>query len=216
MRKRALWWGWLGVIVALVGCAARPTEQFLLGDALVREDFRQPYAWRERVGEEFGILFRVEDGAYRARSQQQGFIAGLNGQRHTNVVIEVETTQLSDAINNAYGVMCRASGNNDGDGYYFLISGDGYFSVRRGMTERVDGLVDWTTTSAVNQFRGINRIRAVCIDDYLALYVNGQFLAEARDSRYTDGYAGLTAAVVRGGTVDIAFDDLTIWAARLE
>lgn len=112
-------------------------------------------------------------------------------------------------------MLCRASANNDGDGYYFLISGDGYYSIRRGATERVDGLIDWAQTDVVNQNRGLNRIRAVCIGDYLALYVNGQFLAETRNSRYTRGYAGLTAAVVDGGAVDIAFDDLSIWSAQL-
>ena len=112
-------------------------------------------------------------------------------------------------------MLCRASANNDGDGYYFLISGDGYYSIRRGATERVDGLIDWTQTDVVNQNRGINRIRAVCIGDYLALYVNGQFIADTHDTRYTDGYTGLTAAVAEDGAVDITFDDLTIWAARL-
>ncbi|MBK8029721.1 MAG: hypothetical protein IPK17_09460 [Chloroflexi bacterium] len=124
-------------------------------------------------------------------------MSGLNAERHTDVVIEVETTQLSDDRNNAYGVLCRASTSNDGDGYYFLISGDGYFSIRRGATERVDGLIDWTQTNVVNQDRGINRIRAVCIGDYLALQVNGQFIADTHDTRYAEGYAGLHGR--RGG-----------------
>ncbi len=205
----------LSALGLLVGCTARPTEQFILNEALLRENFDEGYAWRGRIAEGYGIDFRIEDGTYRAYSEQAGFVSGLNVERHTDVVIEVETTQLSDYRNNAYGVLCRASSNNDGDGYYFLISGDGYYSIRRGATERVDGLIDWTQTDVVNQDRGINRIRAVCVGDYLALYVNGQFIAETRDSRYTDGFAGLTAAVADGGAADIAFDDLTIWSAQL-
>ena len=71
----------------------------------------------------------------------------------------------------------------------------------------------WTRTDAIQQGRGINRIRIVCVDDYLALYVNGQFVAEARDSLFASGYAGLTAAVPEGGEVDVRFDDLVIRAA---
>ena len=215
MRSAALLLSAFGLIVGLIGCAAQPSEQFLLHEVLLRESFDQGYAWRGRMAEGYGVDFRIEDGVYRAYSEQAGFVSGLNAERHTDVVIEVETTQLSDDRNNAYGVLCRASANNDGDGYYFLISGDGYYSIRRGATERVDGLIDWTQTDVVNQNRGINRIRAVCIGDYLALYVNGQFIADTRDTRYAQGYAGLTAAVVEDGAVDIAFDDLTIWAARL-
>jgi hypothetical protein len=205
------------LIGLVVGCAPQPSEQVTRQTPpLLREQFDQAYAWRPRLAEAYGIDFRVEGGAYRARSAQTGFVSGLNADLHTDVVIEVETTQLSDERNNAYGVLCRASPNNDGDGYYFLISGDGYASIRRGVTERVEGLVDWAQTGSVNQDRGVNRIRAVCVGDYLALYVNDQFVAETRDRRYSEGYAGLTAAVAEGGTVDVAFDDLTIWAARLD
>ncbi len=215
MRSAALLLSAFGLIVGLIGCTAQPSEQFILQEALLRESFEQGYAWRGRIAEGYGVDFRIEDGAYRAYSEQAGFVSGLNAERHTDVVIEVETTQLSADRNNAYGVLCRASTNNDGDGYYFLISGDGYYSIRRGATERVDGLIDWTQTNVVNQNRGINRIRAVCIGDYLALYVNGQFIADTHDTRYAEGYAGLTAAVVEGSAVEIAFDDLTIWSAQL-
>lgn len=218
MRNPALWViGMTFAVGLLMGCAPKPSEQISLNmPPLLHEEFEQAYAWRSRLGEAYGIDFRVEAGVYRARSAQAGFVSGLNAAQHTDVVIEVETTQLSDFRDNAYGVLCRASPNNDGDGYYFLISGDGYFSIRRGVTERVEGLVDWTQTGVVNQNRGINRIRAACIGDYLALYVNDQFIAEARDARYREGYAGLTAAVAAGGTIDIAFDDLTIWSAELQ
>ncbi len=204
------------LIGMIVGCAPQPSVQFVLDEPLLRENFDTDYSWRSRLSQANGIDFRVLDGAYRARSAQAGFVSGLNTQTHSDVMIDVEATQLSDFRNNAYGVVCRADVNNDGDGYYFLISGDGYYSIRRGITEQVEGLVDWAQTGVVNQDRGINRIRAVCIGDYLALYVNGQFIAEARDSRYSEGYAGLSAAVADGGTVDISFDDLNIWSARAE
>ena len=73
----------------------------------------------------------------------------------------------------------------------------------------------WTYSDAIQQGRSINRIRAVCVGDYLALYVNGQFVAEICDSYFNRGYAGLTAAVPEGGEVDVTFDDLTITSASL-
>jgi hypothetical protein len=76
-------------------------------------------------------------------------------------------------------------------------------------------IIQWTPTDAIQQGKSINRIRIVCVEDYLALYVNGEFVAEARDDLYRSGYAGLTAAVPEGGEVDVRFDDVVIRAATL-
>ncbi|MBE2269452.1 MAG: hypothetical protein IAE80_14550 [Anaerolinea sp.] len=215
MSLRAIW-GVFAVLMALAACAPTASARYILSDTIQREDFDAGYVWEDRINRADGVEFRVEDGTYRARTIQTGFVAALNAQTHTDVVIEVETTQLSDFRNNAYGILCRADPSNNGNGYYFLISGDGYFSLRRGVAERVESLIEWTRARAINQDRGINRLRAVCIGDYLALYINGTFVGEARDSRYASGFAGLTAAVAEGGQADISFDDLTIWSARVE
>jgi hypothetical protein len=130
-------------------------------------------------------------------------------------VIEVETTQLSTYRNNAYGVMCRAAPTDNSNGYYFLISGDGSYTIRRGAVDQVHALIPFTPSDAIRQDKGINRIKAVCIGDYLALYVNDTFIAETRDDYFHRGYTGLTAAVVTGGDVDISFDDLQVWVATL-
>lgn len=95
MRTAALLLSAVGLIVGLTGCMAQPSEQFILNEALLRESFDQGYAWRGRIAEGYGVDFRIEDGAYRAYSEQAGFVSGLNVERHTDVVIDVETTQLS-------------------------------------------------------------------------------------------------------------------------
>ncbi len=79
-----------------------------------------------------------------------------------------------------------------------------------GEGDSVSPLVDWTDSSKINQGQTTNTIVAVCIDNYLALYVNGDFLAESTDSSYTSGFAGFAAAAFEGGSTDVAFDDLTI------
>lgn len=200
-------------------CAActppQPTEHIVLGEVLLEEDFSNPQIWEHYVDPNLNVDFRVEDGMYRARASDGGFIWALNAQMHSDVVIQVDTQQISEYANNAYGVMCRAAPANNGDGYYFMIGGDGAYTIRRGSLDRINALIEWSYTDAIQQGRSINRIRAVCIGDYLALYVNGQFVAEIRDSYFNRGYAGLTAAVPEGGEVDVTFDDLTITAASL-
>ncbi len=205
----------VGLIAMLSGCQAQPSVRYALGEVLLEEGFSESFAWESYVNADQHVDFRVLDGVYRTRVSNTGFIWGLNSQAHGDVVIEVESTQLSEFRNNAYGVMCRAATSNNGDGYYFLISGDGMYSIRRGAVDQIAPLIEWRHTSAVRQGQAINRIRAVCVGDYLALHVNDQFVAETRDSRYREGFAGLSAAVAQGGSVDVAFDDLTIWSAAL-
>ena len=213
------WLTWCGAVVALAvvaGCQARPSETVDVGETLQTVRFDHDFEWENYSNQEQKVEFAVENGAYHARAWDGGFMWTLNSSVHTDVVIQADAEQLSDYADNAFGLMCRASPSNNGDGYFFFISGDGYFTLRRGASKEVLPIIPWTRTDAIQQGRGINRIRIVCVDDYLALYVNGQFVAEARDSLFASGYAGLTAAVPEGGEVDVRFDDLVIRAATLE
>lgn len=207
--------GLLLACLLLAACAATPSEKFALGDVLQQVDFSEPYQWEAYVNADQNVNFEIEDGMYRARAWDGGFMWTIRPPLETDVVIEVETTQLSEYRTNAYGVMCRAAPTGNSNGYYFLISGDGYFTIRRGAVDEVKALIPFTPSDAIRQDKGINRIRAVCIGTYLALYVNDSFVAETHDDYYHQGYTGLTAAVVEGGDVDIAFDDLTVWQASL-
>ncbi len=99
-----------------------------------------------------------------------------------------------------------------GDGYLFLLQGNGTFAIMRSRDRDLTPLVDWKASDAIHQGPGENHIRAICAGDYLALYVNDQFLGDATDSTYARGQVGMAAsAATRLGT-QIAFDNLTISA----
>ncbi len=203
------------MILLLASCEAKATKTVMLGDVLSEVDFSHSYDWEQYSNEDQHVDFRIEDGAFRAHAWDNGFIWALNSEAHTNVVIQADTRQLSTYANNAYGLMCRAAPTNNGDGYYFFISGDGHYTIRRGATDMIRGLIKWEPSGAIQRGQAINRIRIVCVDDYLALYVNGEFVAELYDDRYQRGFAGITAAVPESGDVDVVFDDLIIWEASL-
>ncbi len=200
------------IFLALAGCGGSGQKP-ILGNVLLSESFSEPGAWETYLDNSAEL--QVLDGVYRITTGSEGYIWGLNEQLHNDVVIEVETNQLSAHENNAYGIMCRADVSNNGDGYYFLISGDRFYSIAKGEGPEVLPLVDWTKSNTINGGRARNTIRAVCIGDYLALYVNDKLLAETNDGTYTSGYAGLSATAFEAGDSDIAFDNLTIWEASL-
>jgi len=197
-------------LLFLVGCAS-PAMEPVLGDVQVSESFDEVAAWESF--EDTNISLLVQDGAYHIKVDDQGYIWGLNDQAHTDVVIEVTASQLSSFENNGYGVMCRADTANNGDGYYFLVSGDGYYSIRRGTGDDVVEIIDWTSHGAINKGTASNKIKAVCIGDYLAIYINDKFIAETNDLTYSDGYTGFAAATFESGNTEVAFDNLTIWNA---
>lgn len=99
---------------------------------------------------------------------------------------------------------------NNGDGYLFLVEGTGRFAIMRARGRNVTALVDWTSSDAIRKAPAQNSIRAVCMGNYLALYVNGQFMADATDDTYNEGQVGLVGASASRLGLTVDFDNLTV------
>lgn len=193
---------------------ASPTVTYQLGDLLYRNDFDDPRTW-----ESFGYLqtqFGISQGVYTAISPGGGYIAVSNDHLHDNAVLEVTAEQFSTQENSSYGIICRANPQQNSVGYYFLISASGRYGVRIGETDRVKVLVPWTAHPAINRGTATNHLRAVCLDDYLAFYVNDQFLVEARYDWLTSGNMALVVNSPDSVEIAVQFDSVTIHQAQLQ
>jgi hypothetical protein len=204
-------------ICLLVGCTgslSQPTRGLSVGDALLDATFESASGWTTYTVDAGSVS--ITEGGYRIQARQPKLVFGLHSLQAADVIVEAEAYVLSDYDKGIYGVLCRV--NSDGRGYYFLISANGNFSIRRMGNQRDDALVAWQGTSAIYTGKRLNRIRAVCVGDYLALYVNGTFVAEARDTLYHAGYIGVTAALppraAVGAVMDIAVDTVRVWEAE--
>ncbi len=135
---------------------------------------------------------------------------GIGDQSFSDVDIEVEAAQVlaPGNNNNDYGVMCRAQDN--GDGYYLLISGDGNYSILLGNGDNYSTLVDWQESSAINTGNATNQLRAVCNGSSFDLYVNGKHLASAQDDTFSSGAIALTATSYESDGTEVHFDNLTV------
>lgn len=201
------------LMLLLAACEAEPTHEPVVGEAMLSQTFDSADAWEIYSSENSDL--KVVDGVYQIEINDAGYIWGQNELKTEDVIIEVTTNQLSDFDDNGYGIICRSDANNNGDGYYFLISGDGYASIRKGEGADVPALTEWAESSAINKGQATNKIKAVCIGDYLALYVNDKFITEATDSTFVSGFTALTAVANEGGSARITFDNLNIWKASL-
>jgi hypothetical protein len=201
--------------LAGAACAPVPSETVRAHDLLMHIEFDQPFDWEQYVDPARSIAFTIENSAYRAQARDDGFMWVVHPTLQDDVVMQVDVENLGEDGVNAYGLMCRASPTSNGNGYYFLISADGAYTIRRGALDTIDALVYWARSSAIRQGRALNRVRAACVGDYLQLEINGQFVAEARDDRYQSGYPGLAGGAPQGYMLDVAFDSLRIWSASL-
>jgi len=181
---------------------------------LLAEAFDTADAW-EDFSSSTGTM-QVADGAYEIfNSRQNTILWGQNASNYRNVAIQVDTRQLSTAADNGYGVLCRASTSpNDLDAYYFLISGQGYYTIFAIHNRAFVSLHEWTFADVINIGKDVeNHIVAVCHDDYLSLYVNNTLLAEVNDDRMTGGAVGMGAIIYQADSdVRVAFDNLEIWS----
>jgi hypothetical protein len=182
------------------------------GSILLEDDFSDPTSgWDEAEFDAGSIGYG--DGFYSVSSTEVAqFMWGASGNSFSNVVIEVETTQVLSPKNgnNGYGVMCRIQEN--GDGYALRISGDGYASITMIEDGEFVVLVDWTLTDAIVQGDGSNELNVVCNGSNLMIYVNGEFVMETDDDTFTEGDIAFAVTTFEESATEIRFDNLSVTA----
>lgn len=203
------------LILMMFGCAAPLSQPYVLSDILLDETFDTPSTWDEYDAADQGVDLRVRGGVYRGAIRGGSYVFGLHSQFHTDVAIETTAQVLQETRSNGFGLICRADPSQDGDGYYFLIGSDGSYTIRRGAGREVEALIPWTRSSVINTGIGRNRIRAICIGSYLALYVNDHFIDSVQDTRYTNGVAGLAFVSPGDDVLIVEYEDILMWEASL-
>jgi hypothetical protein len=180
------------------------------GNVLLEDDFSSSNSGWE-VGEFVDGAVGYGNGYYFIRSTDPSMtIWGVAGQNYTDVIIDVDATQDSAGPenNNDYGAACRVQEN--GDGYYLLISGDGYYSIFKGAGDSFIPLVDWEESGDINQDNAKNHIQASCIGSDLVLIINGKELASASDSTFSSGDIAMTATTYEDQPVEVHFDNVVV------
>jgi hypothetical protein len=124
------------------------------------------------------------------------------------VIIEVAARYEEGAGNVASGLICRYDG--DRSYYFFDIRPDG--NIRIGMF--LDGdqeiLADIEESTTVNAEQ--NKLRADCVGDSLAFYVNGELVATANDGNLSVGQVGLLGGGSSNASSTVHFDDFMLSA----
>lgn len=223
-------YGLLLLIFLLAACgqeAVREENDLQRGDTLYTIDFEADTTFETGSFSDtdssrpFASTLTIQNGGYQIQhsAKSSSYIWGQGGDPVQQVDIEVEAWFVDGSADNFYGVMCRV--DESGAGYIFLISDDGYGAIARTDGRSLSFLADWREHEAIKTGKTTNKIRAVCVDDYLALYVNGKLVADAEDDALSEaGQIGLAAGILtetREETeVTVTFDNLVVREASLK
>ncbi|MBN1954475.1 MAG: hypothetical protein JW900_05415 [Anaerolineae bacterium] len=228
MRKKSLLVAILMLVIVALACS--PTEngdngggdtptappppptatRAPLPDVLFEDDFSDPSTGWEIDEFDTGTIGYGPGYYYVTTTELGSMMWGQAMRNFSNTIIDVDATQVSAPSNdnNAYGVMCRVQ--SDSNGYLLRVSGDGYYAVHRIVNDEFEPLVDWTTSTVINMGNATNHLRVVCDGDRLTLIVNGEVLADIRDTTYTSGDIALTATTFEEEGTEIHYDNLVV------
>lgn len=212
--------------VGLTACGSDDPDYIVsTGDELFGVTFDENSAWetgRYPVdADDPNALLAIDDGRYRIdyRADRSASLTwGAGGESYENVVIEIDTELIGGTDDNLYGVACRLVEDDAGDasGYVLLISGDGHFGIAELSRRSLEFVLEWHQSDTIKQGAAQNTLRAVCVDDYLAIYANGEFLGDVKDDRFLrEGQIALVAGTIEGETISVTFDNLIVYEGSL-
>ncbi len=186
--------------------AASPKAEILFDD-----NFSDSNSGWDDIEDEEGIT-GYRDGGYRILiNKTDWYFWSTPGKNFTDVVIDVEATKTSGPDNNEYGIICRYKDENNF--YIFSISSDGYYGISKFLNgdQSGVGMDDMQFNDKVVKLgSATNKLRATCNSDSLKLEVNGEVLADVKDTDLTSGDVGLIASTFDEVGVNILFDNFVV------
>jgi len=191
--------------------AATPKPNSDLGPfILLRDDFSDPKSGWQISTSEFGQV-GYENGHYKVESYVEDTynwcVAGINAD-NVRIDVDIDVAATIDNGNDAFGVDCRVQEN--GDGYGFRISSDGYIGISKYVETDGIELQEWLASDAVYVDGRMNHMTAICQGNHLQLLVNDVNVAEVIDDTFTSGDIGFSALTFEPGSITVLFDNIIV------
>jgi hypothetical protein len=197
--------------LALAACAAGGTAAPPAGG--LQDDFSSGACRFGSIEGTSTLGYECVDGEFRAwidnDQEPYDFITSSTGETYGDVRIEVDASFASGEDAGAY-IICRGS-QVSGSFYYFRVGVDGVVEI----TDYLEGeeqIARLNNLPAGALQPGWNRLRADCLGNDLALYVNGELVLEREieGGAYGPGDIGLGAGGGSLGLSEVRFDNLLV------
>lgn len=162
-----------------------------------------------------GTKFFIDNGRLVAQSETttEGYIWWLNFRQFQNAYLEAKFEIGSCKGNDQYGLVFRSVEYEDGNAYYYVITCDGKYDIRRRTDAGSTMLLNFPVSEKINS--GANQVNTLGIwmkNDTLRLYMNGQFLEEVMDKELSkEGHFGLFINAAQTPGLTIKMDEIAYW-----
>jgi hypothetical protein len=177
---------------------------------LLSDNFSDPGSGWDVSTDDYGSSAYIH-GTYRLKAIQKTYYswrsAGLNVD-NLRIDVDVDVVATNSKKDDGFGVDCRIQEN--GDGYAFRISSDGYISVSVFENLEQIPLVEWELNSAVHTDGQINHLTAICDADHLKLIVNDVPVADVVDQTFSSGDVALSVISFEDQPTTVDFDNLIV------
>jgi hypothetical protein len=94
--------------------------------------------------------------------------------------------------------------------YYFIISGDGSFSIGKLVVGKLIVITSWTHSTAITT-PGTNRLGILARGANLEFFINGQSVKRLTDTSMTSGNVGVS---VEHDGLEVSFSQVRVWGLR--
>jgi serine/threonine protein kinase len=174
------------------------------------DDFSQPaYGWPQSQDDR--ASYSYQDGAYRiiVHPTDTLFWVTPDGS-FADISISVSTNLVSGSDESYYGLICHLQNNQEF--YYMVIRVDGNYTIGKYQNGDYQSLLPggWTYSQAIHLGTDQNQLRADCAGGQIRFFANGELLAEAQDDSFSEGKAGLAAAAIGYGDLNVLFDNFLV------
>lgn len=183
-------------------------------DVLYEDDFSSANrnTWGTGTDTESSVEY-LKDGLNMQLFKENYIVwSSPNDSKYSNVHMEVTAFNNGADASTAFGFMCNQQYPITDSRYYFAITPAGEYAIGKSQLALDDVILtnngEWGKSDQIAKDAASYRLGADCGKDGFALYVDGQKIASASDTTYTDG--GITLFVWSGkdiGTVNVTFDD---------
>jgi hypothetical protein len=138
-----------------------------------------------------------------------------NDTKYQNVHLEVTVLNNDTDASTAFGFMCNQQYPITDLRYYLAITPAGEYAIGKAQLALDDEILsnngEWGKSDLIAKDASSYRLGADCGNGKLALYVDGQQVASASDSTYTDGNVTLFIWSSKDpGKVNVTFDEFLI------
>ena len=195
--------------------ARGPRRSVHAGAELAHYNFLRPAGWDHfDLGSETASARLAGNALTLSVGPELGYLTAGNNVPHHDVLIHATVRQTDGLLGNGFGLLCRA--DKMGNGYWFLLSSRGEFSIQvaSAVREELFALVPWRYHSVIRQGMQANELRIVCAQNYLAFFINDVFVAEAFDDEYDSGELAVALGAT-GRAASASFDNIRLRAATV-